>query len=59
MSIYTDNGYKSRADYLRCLAADYGVRIEVVYAIAELYGPIEDFDALVTSVQDASQEQTD
>lgn len=25
MSIYTENGYKNRRDYLECLAEDYGV----------------------------------
>lgn len=56
MSIYTENGYKSRADYLQCLADDNGVDIEDVKAIASVYGPNEDFDGLVSAVQDMSEE---
>ena len=52
MSIYTDEGYKSRRDYLECLAEDFGVDREIVFAIASVYGPGEDFDALVTDLED-------
>lgn len=45
MNIYQENGYKSRADYLFC---DY----ITVKALAELLGPNEDFDALVTALED-------
>lgn len=57
MSIYTDNGYKSRMDYLKCLAEDHGVRIETVVALADVLGPSEDFDGLVTAVEDASNSE--
>lgn len=53
MSIYTDNGYKNRADYLQQLADEYDVPIELVRLIADLLGPNEDFDGLVTSIQEA------
>lgn len=52
MSIYTENGYQNRRDYLDSLADDYGVERATVYAIADLYGPGEDFDGLVTALQD-------
>ena len=52
MSVYTDNGYKNRADYLECLAEDHGVSLDQVQALAELLGPSEDFDGLVTSIED-------
>lgn len=52
MSVYTDNGYENRKDYLNSLAEDYGVPLEIVYAAADLFGPEEDFDGLVTTIQD-------
>ncbi len=55
MSIYTDEGYENRKDYLRCLADDNGVELETVYALASVLGPSEDFDGLVTAVEDMSE----
>ena len=52
MSVYTENGYKNRRDYLNGLAEDYGVPLEIVYAAADLLGPEEDFDGLVTTIED-------
>ena len=52
MSIYTDEGYKSRKDYLTCLAQDMGVDRETVFAAADMLGPNEDFDGLVTTLED-------
>ena len=52
MSVYTDNGYESRQDYLESLAEEYDVEVETVFAIASILGPSEDFDGLVTSIQD-------
>lgn len=52
MSVYTENGYKNRRDYLDSLSEEYGVSRELVYAAAELLGPTEDFDGLVTTIQD-------
>ena len=52
MSIYTDNGYLNRRDYLDELAEDYGVPKDYVYQAAQLLGPEEDFDGLVTTIQD-------
>lgn len=52
MSIYTENGYKSRKDYLASLADDFGVSLEIVFTLASLLGPSEDFDALVTQLED-------
>ena len=54
-NIYTENGYKSRADYLKSLADDYGISLDAVHALAIILGPSEDFDGLVTAVQDASE----
>ena len=52
MSIYKDEGYESRQDYLNCLADDNGVSRDAVYALADMMGTDEDFDGLVTSVED-------
>lgn len=51
-NVYQLNGYYSRADYIRCLSEDYDVPIGTVKAIADSLGPNEDFDALVTTLED-------
>lgn len=51
-SVYKRNGYGSRAEYLRELAEENGVPEHEVLALAELLGPTEDFDGLVSMVQD-------
>ena len=55
MSIYTENGYKNRRDYLECLADDYGVEYDVVANLAGLLGESEDFDGLVNALEDYSE----
>jgi hypothetical protein len=52
MSIYTEHGYYSRADYLQDLAAETGIPLYVVETLADLFGPSEDFDGLVTALED-------
>lgn len=52
MDEYTRLGYKNRIDYLNCLADDYGVPYSVVRTLAYLLGENEDFDGLVTSLED-------
>ena len=52
MSIYTDEGYASRRDYLDTLADDLGIDRATVYAAAAMLGPSEDFDGLVTMLED-------
>ena len=55
MNIYRENGYDGREDYLSCLAEDYGLDLEdQVRPIAELLGPDEDFDELVSMLEDIS-----
>ena len=53
-SIYQENGYKNRQDYLEYLSEETGVDLEVVEYLADLFGPSEDFDALVTAIEDHS-----
>lgn len=50
--IYQMNGYKDRNDYLRLLAEDFGVDLDTVKALADLLGPNEDFDGLVSQLED-------
>ena len=52
-NIYQENGYADRDDYLNCLSEDYGVSIEDVYSLAEMLGEHEDFDGLVSVLEDA------
>ena len=51
-NVYQENGYNDRQDYLTSLADEYGVDYEVVEELASLLGPNEDFDGLVTMIQD-------
>ena len=51
-NIYQENGYTDRDDYLNCLSEDYGVSIEDVYSLAEMLGENEDFDGLVSALED-------
>ena len=52
-NIYQENGYADRDDYLTCLSEDYGISIEDVYSLAEMLGENEDFDGLVSALEDA------
>jgi hypothetical protein len=56
MSIYTEEGYKSRRDYLDTLATDFGLDRSTVYALAGILGPNEDFDGLICALEDAADE---
>ena len=56
MSAYTEQGYQSRRDYLQCLADDFGLTFNTVAAMAAMLGPSEDFDGLVTSLEDYADE---
>ena len=52
-NIYQENGYADRDDYLTCLSEDYSVSIEDIYSLAETLGETEDFDGLVSALEDA------
>lgn len=53
--VYQRNGYASRQDYLEALSEDYGVALSTVLALADLLGPVEDFDGLVSTLQDLNE----
>lgn len=50
--IYIKNGYANRSDYLSSLADEYDLSLKLVEEIAALLGPSEDFDGLITELQD-------
>jgi len=52
-NIYQENGYESRQDYLECIAGDYDVPLDVVISLAEVLGESEDFDGLISALEDA------
>lgn len=51
-NVYEINGYESRKDYLQQLADGMGIERSTVFALADLLGETEDFDGLVTSLED-------
>ena len=51
-NIYQKKGYKNRKDYLECLAADYCVPLDVVYELTSTLGKNEDFDGLISLLED-------
>jgi hypothetical protein len=52
MNIYQEHGYDSRLDYLETLAEQNDTELQNVLALAHLLGPEEDFDGLVTMIED-------
>jgi len=54
MDTYQENGYKDRNEYLHCLADDMGIEHSTVEILADFLGPDEDFDALVTKLEDCA-----
>ena len=52
MSIYTENGFENRREYLLDLADNMGIDPGIVFALADMLGSSEDFDGLVTSLED-------
>lgn len=55
MTIYQREGYATRRDYLLSLADDTGVDLDIVMALADMLGADEDFDGLVTSLEDYAE----
>jgi hypothetical protein len=50
MSVYTDNGYADRKEYLDELREEYGDLVDILTGILP---SSEDFDGLVTALKDA------
>jgi hypothetical protein len=55
MSIYIDEGYKGREDYLLSLAEEFELDAELVFELAKVLGESEDFDGLVVTLEDHSE----
>ncbi len=49
---YEEMGYPNRTAYLEDLAFDYGVDLDTVKCLADILGPSEDFDGLVSALED-------
>ena len=52
MNVYREKGYESRKHYLQCLAEDYDLDYKDVVILAITLGESEDFDGLITSLED-------
>jgi hypothetical protein len=52
-NVYQENGYNNRKEYLQSLSNEYDVPLNVVHELAELLGESEDFDGLVSVIEDA------
>ena len=51
-NIYQINGYKNRKEYLFAMAEEYGVDEETVFLMADMLGKDEDFDGLISMLED-------
>ena len=51
-NIYQKHGFNSRMEYLEGVSDDFGVPLSTVQALANILGPNEDFDGLITAVED-------
>lgn len=50
--IYQENGYENRKDYLKSVADEYGIDLGIVGLFADMLGPNEDFDGLISVIED-------
>lgn len=50
---YKENGFANRKEYLQDLAEQYNVPLGIVYQAAQLLGKNEDFDGLLTTLEDS------
>lgn len=51
MSVYTENGYTNRKEYLDELREDYGALVDIITSVLPAS---EDFDGLITALEDAA-----
>jgi hypothetical protein len=52
MNVYQEYGYANREEYLIDLADSLGIDRSIVFSLASMLGESEDFDGLVTSLED-------
>lgn len=55
MNIYQSEGFTTRKQYLEHLAEDFGISKSDVFMIADLLGENEDFDGLITTLEDYTE----
>jgi hypothetical protein len=55
LSRYEEEGCIDRFGYLKSLADEHGVAFDELLAIADALGPNEDFDGLVTTLEDFAE----
>ena len=51
-NIYQQHGFENRREYLTSLAEEYGVSVQTVFSLASMLGSSEDFDGLVSALED-------
>lgn len=51
---YTEDGHEDRASYLEGLSEEHGQPLRTVHELAQMLGPDEDFDGLVSTLEDAT-----
>ena len=59
LNIYQENGYDNRYDYLKSLADDYDIPYMIVKEAADMLGEDEDFDGLISSLEDYNFDNPD
>ena len=59
MSMYIEEGYRNRDDYLEQLAEEFDIELETVRMVADMLGSQEDYDGLVSTLEDMSLEVCD
>jgi len=52
MNIYQSEGFANRKEYLEDLADNFGIDVQTVFTLASILGSNEDFDGLVTALED-------
>lgn len=52
MTVYQRKGYNDRQEYLLSLSEEYEMGYEDVLAIADVLGEVEDFDGLVSALDE-------
>ena len=50
-SLYAWKGYRNRWQYLRSLSKEYKIPLRDVVTLANILGPAEDFDGLLTELE--------
>jgi len=55
MNEHDPYGGETRAEYLKGLAKEFGLPWSIVAIAAQMLGPNEDFDGLITTLEDAAE----